>query len=239
MTAPAANRPRRPPAAAASRGVVADHLPKPRPVHRLAGYGHSYVEVSRPDASRCRAASTSTSGTVPPVPVGPHGEVSSGPRGGIALIAGQDLAATGHQKQPAHRRWLFPRSCGVPVTDNMSRESWGRRGETAMPGDPGAARESVTRAVTMVEVARTLGLSHQTVPRVLNDHPSVRPDTRHGCSRRSRQQHRAAAGTGVHRDTESGQAVLPPALVVRQSTLRHRFGRAETSQWQALDTTQC
>jgi DNA-binding LacI/PurR family transcriptional regulator len=34
------------------------------------------------------------------------------------------------------------------------------------------------RAATMADVARTLGLSHQTVSRVLNDHPSVRPDTR-------------------------------------------------------------
>jgi DNA-binding LacI/PurR family transcriptional regulator len=34
------------------------------------------------------------------------------------------------------------------------------------------------RAATMADVARTLGLSHQTVSRVINDHPSVRPDTR-------------------------------------------------------------
>jgi DNA-binding LacI/PurR family transcriptional regulator len=51
-----------------------------------------------------------------------------------------------------------------------------------MPGDPASesdgAREPVTRAVTMADVARTLGLSHQTVSRVLNDHPSVRSDTR-------------------------------------------------------------
>src|SRR4051794_13677962 len=60
----------------------------------------------------------------------------------------------------------------------MCRESSGRRGEAAMPGFPGGARESDTRAVTMADVARTLGLSHQTVSRVLNDHPSVRPDTR-------------------------------------------------------------
>ena len=30
----------------------------------------------------------------------------------------------------------------------------------------------------MIDVARSLGLSHQTVSRVLNDHPSVRPHTR-------------------------------------------------------------
>jgi DNA-binding LacI/PurR family transcriptional regulator len=34
------------------------------------------------------------------------------------------------------------------------------------------------RAATMADVARSLGLSHQTVSRVLNGHPSVRPDTR-------------------------------------------------------------
>ena len=38
--------------------------------------------------------------------------------------------------------------------------------------------DTAGRAATMADVARTLGLSHQTVSRVLNDHPSVRPDTR-------------------------------------------------------------
>jgi DNA-binding LacI/PurR family transcriptional regulator len=47
-----------------------------------------------------------------------------------------------------------------------------------MPEVPGGARVSDTRAATMADVARTLGLSHQTVSRVLNGHPSVRPDTR-------------------------------------------------------------
>jgi DNA-binding LacI/PurR family transcriptional regulator len=43
--------------------------------------------------------------------------------------------------------------------------------------DPVAGRRSA-RGLTMATVARTLGLSHQTVSRVLNDHPSVRPETR-------------------------------------------------------------
>ena len=34
------------------------------------------------------------------------------------------------------------------------------------------------RPATMADVAREVGLSHQTVSRVLNDHPLVRPDTR-------------------------------------------------------------
>jgi DNA-binding LacI/PurR family transcriptional regulator len=41
-----------------------------------------------------------------------------------------------------------------------------------------AAGSTPGRAATMADVARTLGLSHQTVSRVLNGHASVRPDTR-------------------------------------------------------------
>jgi DNA-binding LacI/PurR family transcriptional regulator len=49
--------------------------------------------------------------------------------------------------------------------------------EAAMPDSINTMPEPI-RAATMADVARTLGLSHQTVSRVLNDHPSVRPDTR-------------------------------------------------------------
>ena len=42
-----------------------------------------------------------------------------------------------------------------------------------MTTSQGAARPAV-----MVDVARLAGVSHQTVSRVLNDHPSVRPATR-------------------------------------------------------------
>ena len=37
---------------------------------------------------------------------------------------------------------------------------------------------SQNRPPTMADVARRAGVSHQTVSRVLNNHPSVRPDTR-------------------------------------------------------------
>src|ERR1044071_9553261 len=49
--------------------------------------------------------------------------------------------------------------------------------EAAMPESINTMPEPI-RAATMADVARTPGLSHQTVSRVLNDHPSVRPDTR-------------------------------------------------------------
>ncbi len=40
------------------------------------------------------------------------------------------------------------------------------------------ARGAMSRAPAMTDVARMAGVSHQTVSRVLNDHPSVRPATR-------------------------------------------------------------
>ncbi|SDS11554.1 DNA-binding transcriptional regulator, LacI/PurR family [Friedmanniella luteola] len=44
------------------------------------------------------------------------------------------------------------------------------------PDDPAAG--AAGRAPGMLDVARLAGVSHQTVSRVLNDHPSVRPETR-------------------------------------------------------------
>ena len=38
--------------------------------------------------------------------------------------------------------------------------------------------DSKTRPAVMADVARRAGVSHQTVSRVLNDHPNVRPETR-------------------------------------------------------------
>ena len=48
---------------------------------------------------------------------------------------------------------------------------------TAGAPEPAGIRRN-RRPATMADVAREVGLSHQTVSRVLNDHPLVRPDTR-------------------------------------------------------------
>jgi DNA-binding LacI/PurR family transcriptional regulator len=51
---------------------------------------------------------------------------------------------------------------------------------SSIPDGPGplVTDRRARRAVTMADVARAIGLSHQTVSRVLNGHPAVRPDTR-------------------------------------------------------------
>src|SRR5690606_12879769 len=43
---------------------------------------------------------------------------------------------------------------------------------------PDAAAQALRRGSVMHDVARLAGVSHQTVSRVLNDHPNVRPETR-------------------------------------------------------------
>jgi DNA-binding LacI/PurR family transcriptional regulator len=50
--------------------------------------------------------------------------------------------------------------------------------KSAEPSGGRVGDHQAAHAATMADVARTLGLSHQTVSRVLNGHPSVRPDTR-------------------------------------------------------------
>jgi DNA-binding LacI/PurR family transcriptional regulator len=42
----------------------------------------------------------------------------------------------------------------------------------------GVGSVEIERAPVMADVARAAGVSHQTVSRVLNDHPNVRPATR-------------------------------------------------------------
>src|SRR6185436_7107173 len=61
----------------------------------------------------------------------------------------------------------------------------GRHGVTSSPGEKARSRVrapatagNLSRPPVMADVARLAGVSHQTVSRVLNEHPNVRPLTR-------------------------------------------------------------
>jgi DNA-binding LacI/PurR family transcriptional regulator len=54
----------------------------------------------------------------------------------------------------------------------------GTPAEIAKKGNPVAVTSAADRPPVMADVARLAGVSHQTVSRVLNDHPNVRPLTR-------------------------------------------------------------
>src|ERR1700742_5252923 len=61
----------------------------------------------------------------------------------------------------------------------------GRHGVTSSPGEKARSRVrapatagNLSRPPVMADVARLAGVSHQTVSRVLNEHPNVRPHTR-------------------------------------------------------------
>src|ERR1700744_238934 len=60
-----------------------------------------------------------------------------------------------------------------------------RRDVTSSPGEkarsqvrPSVTGNNLSRPPVMADVARLAGVSHQTVSRVLNEHPNVRPHTR-------------------------------------------------------------
>src|SRR6185312_2925253 len=66
-----------------------------------------------------------------------------------------------------------PYDAAMPHPDGNDRAPQGARLAVTRPGT-----RSGTRPPSMADVARIAGVSHQTVSRVLNDFPSIRPETR-------------------------------------------------------------
>src|SRR5215471_18315942 len=61
--------------------------------------------------------------------------------------------------------------------DRMRTRARPREGTNVAPPDKGATAQP-SRPAVMADVAKLAGVSHQTVSRVLNDHPNVRAHTR-------------------------------------------------------------
>src|SRR5260370_641972 len=93
-----------------------------------------------------------------PITTGPNWARSCGTRW-PARPGGWGSWATRSTRRRTSRRW--PRSASRPGTREMAPQQTGR-----------------SRPPVMADVARLAGVSHQTVSRVLNDHPNVRPQTR-------------------------------------------------------------
>ena len=108
-------------------------------------------------------------------------------RGHALVVVDEDLhrrAAAGvhHPAEGAHRQAALSRiGVGRGLRDAPGQDN--RRNERARGREAGAQqrvsdRDDKARVATIFDVARLAGVSHQTVSRVLNDLPNVRPATR-------------------------------------------------------------
>ena len=102
------------------------------------------------------------------------------------------------------------------VTVNMPRA----RSRAAVPEEPQRAR-----APSIRDVARLAGVSHQTVSRVLNHHPSIRPETQ---AARARRDGASCSTSRTGPRGRSSRAVRAPSASSRRrarSTARRRASR--------------
>jgi DNA-binding LacI/PurR family transcriptional regulator len=109
---------------------------------------------------------------------------------------------------------------------------------TASPGDraKGQVRAAVvsssgnlSRPPVMADVARLAGVSHQTVSRVLNDHPNVRPPTRDkvlAAIRELAYRPNAAARTLVTRRTHTLGVITADTMLYGPTSMLYGFERA-------------
>src|SRR6185437_7834954 len=112
----------------------------------------------------------------------------------------------------------------------------GRHGVTSSPGEKARSRVrapatagNLSRPPVMADVARLAGVSHQTVSRVLNEHPNVRPLTRErvlAAIRELAYRPNAAARTLVTRRTHTLGVITTDTMLYGPTSMLYGFERA-------------
>src|SRR6476660_4387240 len=112
----------------------------------------------------------------------------------------------------------------------------GRHGVTSSPGEKARSRVrapatagNLSRPPVMADVARLAGVSHQTVSRVLNEHPNVRPLTREkvlAAIRELAYRPNAAARTLVTRRTHTLGVITSDTMLYGPTSMLYGFERA-------------
>jgi DNA-binding LacI/PurR family transcriptional regulator len=105
----------------------------------------------------------------------------------------------------------------------------GERAESPLTASAISGPGSVVRPPVMADVARLAGVSHQTVSRVLNDHPNVRPPTRDkvlAAIRELAYRPNAAARTLVTRRTHTLGVISFDTMLYGPASMLYGFERA-------------
>src|SRR5690348_14214438 len=125
----------------------------------------------------------------------------------------------------------------APADRRASRRGRQRRhGVTSSPGEKARSRVrapatagNLSRPPVMADVARLAGVSHQTVSRVLNEHPNVRPLTRErvlAAIRELAYRPNAAARTLVTRRTHTLGVITADTMLYGPTSMLYGFERA-------------
>src|SRR5215472_4788556 len=105
----------------------------------------------------------------------------------------------------------------------------GERAESPLTASVVSGPGGLGRPPVMADVARLAGVSHQTVSRVLNDHPNVRPPTRDkvlAAIRELAYRPNAAARTLVTRRTHTLGVITADTMLYGPTSMLYGFERA-------------